>query len=139
MKAAANADAELREKGLLSETFQEKKSPEKPEEASVSIVDQIKRAQIIDEINSSEFVQKEFISSSQWGKNKTEVNSSSTSVNVVVTVPGDVNFKVDDSWKANPEKLAHPNLFDDPEVKMKKWVTKLAAIRQKKLNGIAIH
>lgn len=137
MKAAANADAELREKGLLSEAAREKKSPEKPDE--VSVADQIKRAQIIDEINSSEFVQKEFISSSQWGENKTEVNPSSTSVNAVVTVPSDVNFKVDDSWKTNPEILAHPKLFEDPEAKMKKWVTKLAAIRQKKLNGIAVH
>lgn len=67
----ANADALLREKGLLTETSKDK--PFSEELVELTIEQQLKRAQAIDDINAPSFVQQDFKSTKVWGKIKHEV------------------------------------------------------------------
>lgn len=69
----ANADALLREKGLLSDASKDAK-PLSEELVELTIEQQVKRAQAIEEINSSSFIQQDFKSTKVWGKIKHEVN-----------------------------------------------------------------
>ena len=69
----ANADALLREKGLLSETSKDSK-PLTEELVELTIEQQLKRAQAIEEINAPSFVQQDFKSTKVWGKMKHEVS-----------------------------------------------------------------
>lgn len=139
IKAAANASAELREKGLLSDV-----TP-----LTTSISDQLKRSQAIDDINAQSFVQQEFISSRQTNKTITPKSEdtfdkdSHMSAIFGLAAPklglnansADASIKKLESWKENPEMLVHESLFVDQTGKQERWLKKLFMMRKKQITS----
>jgi len=82
---------------------------------SLSFDDQLKRANEIQDIKSSDFEPKNFISA------KTLATLSLTEI----PLPSSLD------WRENPELVLHPNLFESNEAKMERWLRKLTALRRK--------
>ncbi|KFM75701.1 Serine/Arginine-related protein 53, partial [Stegodyphus mimosarum] len=100
----------------------------------LTIDQQVKRAQAIEDINASSFVQQDFKSSRSWGKTKHEVPSDgSNNVELEASVV-QTSVTVDDSWKNNPEKLVHPQLSINLDKKKEQWKEKLASMRKQLLD-----
>lgn len=156
LKAAANADAELREKGLLQNTITTTISTattttitnnQNQKSNIASVADQIKRVHAIEEINSPNFTQHSFVSGHSTTKSEKSDNNGDIhtaamfglsvyhplSTEIPVSNTG-MNKSMRDVWKNDPEKLAHENLFEDLEVKTERWKKKLIALRRKKIN-----
>uniref|UniRef100_A0A2R5LE72 Putative transcriptional coactivator caper rrm superfamily protein n=1 Tax=Ornithodoros turicata TaxID=34597 RepID=A0A2R5LE72_9ACAR len=136
IKAAANANAELREKGLLSEDAARAKL------AAPSVSEQIERAKIIDEINAPSFSQQAFVS-----RRKDEKKDSNKEVDEhTAAIFGSFESLVSATkevvplcnWREKPELLVHENLLESQEIKIERWCKKLAAERRKRVNGVAL-
>lgn len=125
----------LREKGLLSEMSKDVK-PITEELVELTIEQQLKRAQAIEEINSSSFVQQDFKSTKIWGKVKHEPPSEVNSNGIESEISGiKSSVKLDDSWKNNIELLIHPKLSEDLDKRNEKWRERLIVLREKFLNS----
>ncbi|GFS85095.1 uncharacterized protein NPIL_554721, partial [Nephila pilipes] len=128
LKAAAETDAALKGKGVLSSTMDNKSISEGVVELTVD--EQMKRARAIENINASSFVQQDFKSTRVWGKSKYEAPTDTNRNGVDIdTSDLKLSIKVDDSWKNDPEKLVHPHLFENLEEKTEKWKEKLTLMR----------
>lgn len=93
----------------------------KPE--SLSINEQMKRANDIQDINCSKnFEIKDFLSAQTISNQMKTMATLSLSE---IPLPPSLN------WKENPEIVLHPNLFESQEVKTERWIRKLMALRRK--------
>lgn len=127
LKAAAAADEKIKEQltgsaaGTGSKTHQE----------------QLQFSNAIKDIESSSFIQSSFVSNrsdkEKTGSKKEEEFSFGTAAEFKPDMAVKKILEVDDL-----SKLAHSNLFVDPEVKMDQWVERLKSLRQKKLEGEVI-
>lgn len=134
IKAAANANAELREKGLLGEESVNVGAP--------TIAEQIERAKIIDEINAPSFSQQAFVSRKKDEKKDTskEVDEHTAAIfgsleSLVLATKEVVPLC---NWREKPELLVHENLMESLDAKIERWCKKLAAERRKRVNGATL-
>ncbi|XP_023244446.1 uncharacterized protein LOC111642344, partial [Centruroides sculpturatus] len=119
LKKLANADAELREKGLLQDTTPSQKTN------VASVAEQIKRAHAIEEINSPTFTQHSFVSGHSSTKSKKSTDNNGDihtaamfglttypplSTEIPVSNTG-MKKSMRDVWKYDPEKLAYEKIF----------------------------
>lgn len=127
LKAAAAADEKIKEQLTGSSTATESKSHQ----------EQLQFSNAIKDIESSSFVQSSFVSNradkEKTGSKKEEEFSFGTAAEFKPDMAVKKILEVDDLTK-----LAHSNLFVDPEVKMDQWVERLKSLRQKKLEGEVI-
>ncbi|KAL3216883.1 hypothetical protein MRX96_032758 [Rhipicephalus microplus] len=110
IKAAATANAELRERGLLPSGSSKEGAAGSGTSTPPSVLEQLQRARLIDDINAP-LLQPAVLCFPQgtWKK----------------------GFCV---WE-KPELLIHPKLKEATEVKLERWRKKLAAERRKRING----
>lgn len=123
LKAAAAADEKIKEQTTGTKE-------------SKSHKEQLQFSNAVKEIESSSFVQSSF-SSNRTDKDKTSSKEESFSFGTAAEFKPDMAVKkileVDDL-----SKLAHSNLFVDPDVKMDQWIERLKSLRQRKLEGEVI-
>ncbi|KAK8760819.1 hypothetical protein V5799_027910 [Amblyomma americanum] len=140
IKAAANANAELRERGLLPSGSS--KEAAATSSSSPSVMEQMERARLIDDINAPSFSQQAFVSRRDHCK-KDAASSSKEVDNHAAAIFGSFESLMAASkevvplsnWREKPELLIHESLKEAPEVKLERWRKKLAAERRKRLNG----
>ncbi|GAB6028246.1 hypothetical protein CHUAL_002433 [Chamberlinius hualienensis] len=140
LKAAAEADAQLREKGILPNgricINSVKDTIPVPTTSNgadnLTIQEQINRVQAIDLINAPGFAPQEFYSDRQVS-NHGSTDHSNYDAQLTTKLLGNPVIE-----KLMQNELAHENLFADKEIRQEKWVRKLYTMRLKKLNGEAM-
>lgn len=146
LKAAAEADAQLREKGILPAGNETK---EKAVTAAplLTVQEQISRAQAIDVINAPEFQPQEFKSKKSLPKGSSLVNSPADDHSTAIFGSNMESKVIEDRIVTKPnvildrlvrDQLVHENLFADATAKQERWVKKLYSMRQRRLNGEAM-
>lgn len=128
LKAAAAADEKLRIRESTSST---------PSDAQTF-------AHAVAAIESNSFVQSNF-KTSRVAKVKDEAAETQANHDDAIfgsltvsgfTIKPDLDNK---PLQFDQESIIHPSLYIDPEEKMDKWISRLAQLRQKKLEGDAMH
>lgn len=148
LKAAAEADAQLRQKGILPPggkkpdlNSKDKLPSAKAEERTVQ--EQFYRAQAIDSINAAGFEPQAFISDRSLPRAK-NATSHPDDHSAVIFGSNLESKAVENRVKLTPnavldqlmkDQLIHENLFADMAAKQERWVRKLYNMRQKRLNG----
>ncbi|XP_037562493.1 serine/arginine repetitive matrix protein 1-like [Dermacentor silvarum] len=144
IKAAATASAELRERGLLpTGSSKEGAATESGTNTPPSVLEQLERARLIDDINAPSFSQQSFVSRREHGKKDTAASTSKVVDNHAAAIFGSFESLMAaakevvplSNWREKPDLLIHPNLKEAPEVKLERWRKKLAAERRKRVNG----
>ncbi|KAI0240688.1 hypothetical protein LSAT2_008566 [Lamellibrachia satsuma] len=126
LKAAAAADKQLKDQGLLAGNV-----PHKTEAAILSLAEQQSRAQAINDIESDTFVPAMFKSTRGQSSSQTpDVNTSHdsaifglSSASKTTNIGAIVCMKM--------ESIMHPNLYVSSEEKMERWKEKLGRMRKK--------
>lgn len=144
IKAAATANAELRERGFLSAgTSGGQGAAAAGSSPGPTVLEQMERARLIEDINAPSFSQQAFVSRRDQA-NKKEASGASKEVdNHAAAIFGSFESLVAaakevvplSNWREKPELLIHDSLREAAEVKMERWRKKLAAERRKRLNG----
>lgn len=136
IKAAAIANAELREKGLLSEEAAQLRL------ATPSMSEQLERAKIIDEINAPSFTQQSFTSRRKDEKKDPSRDMDEHTAAIFGSLECLANATKEVvplcNWREKPELLVHENLLESTESKLDRWRKKLSAERRKRINGVAL-
>ncbi|XP_077554381.1 uncharacterized protein LOC144169213 isoform X2 [Haemaphysalis longicornis] len=108
-----------------------------------TVLEQMERARLIEDINAPSFSQQAFVSRRDQA-NKKEASGASKEVdNHAAAIFGSFESLVAaakevvplSNWREKPELLIHDSLREAAEVKMERWRKKLAAERRKRLNG----
>lgn len=131
LKAAAATDERLRKEGLL---------PSNVGRTTTSVEEQVRRQQAIKDIDGEAFVQQTFTSNrDQIKTNETTIIAPNHENAMFSNVPmsyGTTDIKP--TVFKDADSLMHPNLYEDQEAKMDRWISKLTAMRRKKLEGVAM-
>lgn len=146
LKAAADADAQLREQGVLTGQFGGRKwepdDVDKEQQPVRSFKEQLDRAKAIDEINAPGFDAKPFMTgtiltpSAEEEKEKLEHHDAAI-FGTNPNVESRISDKLDLS-DLDKDNIAHENFFIDPAIKEERWIKKLMNMRQRQLNGEAM-
>jgi len=132
LKAAAEADAQLREKGVL--TSRNRPTKEKTSEP-LSFQEQINRSDAINQINAPGFAPQDFISNADKLQTNDPSGSSATDLFSYDNQQANKSSITATMEKLVQCELAHENLFANKELRQEKWVRRLYTMRQKRLNG----
>ncbi|XP_037285343.2 uncharacterized protein LOC119178252 [Rhipicephalus microplus] len=143
IKAAATANAELRERGLLPSGSSKEGAAGSGTSTPPSVLEQLQRARLIDDINAPSFSQQSFVSRREHGKKDSVSGTSKVVDNHTAAIFGSFESLVSaakevvplSNWREKPELLIHPKLKEATEVKLERWRKKLAAERRKRING----
>lgn len=143
IKAAATANAELRERGLLPSGSSKEGAAGSGASTPPSVLEQLERARLIDDINAPSFSQQSFVSRREHGKKDSAAGISKVVDNHAAAIFGSFESLVSaakevvplSNWREKPELLIHPKLKEATEVKLERWRKKLAAERRKRVNG----
>uniref|UniRef100_L7LX57 Putative splicing factor sc35 n=1 Tax=Rhipicephalus pulchellus TaxID=72859 RepID=L7LX57_RHIPC len=143
IKAAATANAELRVRGLLPSGSSKEGAAGSGASTPPSVLEQLERARLIDDINAPSFSQQSFVSRREHGKKDSAAGSSKVVDNHAAAIFGSFESLVSaakevvplSNWREKPELLIHPKLKEVTEVKLERWRKKLAAERRKRVNG----
>ncbi|KAG1659947.1 Serine/Arginine-related protein 53 [Nymphon striatum] len=132
LKAAADADAQLRGIGAL----EPKNEPESELPASLSISSQISRANAIEEISSTEFRPRNFVSSRGAPKHEEESSGHETAIFGKAIVSTDIGSTLNTNVLILDENnLADEKLFLNVDKKKERWLKKLAEMRKSILSS----
>lgn len=144
IKAAATASAELRERGFLSAgTSGGQGAGASGISSGPTVLEQMERARLIEDINAPSFSQQAFVSRRDQANKKDGPGASKEMDNHAAAIFGSFESLVAaakevvplSNWREKPELLIHDSLREAAEVKMERWRKKLAAERRKRLNG----
>lgn len=143
IKAAATANAELRERGLLPSGSSKEGAAGSGASTPPSVLEQLERARLIDDINAPSFSQQSFVSRRDHVKKDSAASSSKIVDNHAAAIFGSFESLISaakevvplSNWREKPELLIHPKLKEQTEVKLERWRKKLAAERRKRVNG----
>lgn len=154
LKAAADADAALREQGILLGKGKAWNYEEEEEKLAstrlpqLSGIEQMDRAKALDAINAPGFQQASFrtgsksVTPSQAGDKLSLGNHDAAMFGVGTdpNIPGIDGFGIaaPTNIVIDKDSIAHENLFVDSSIKEERWIRKLMFMRQRKLNGEAM-
>ncbi|KAH6938757.1 hypothetical protein HPB50_012416 [Hyalomma asiaticum] len=139
----ATANAELRERGLLPSGSSKEGAAGSGASTPPSVLEQLERARLIDDINAPSFSQQSFVSRRDHVKKDSAASSSKVVDNHAAAIFGSFESLISaakevvplSNWREKPELLIHPKLKEPTEVKLERWRKKLAAERRKRVNG----
>ncbi|KAH7961281.1 hypothetical protein HPB52_006674 [Rhipicephalus sanguineus] len=118
IKAAATANAELRERGLLPSGSSKEGAAGSGASTPPSVLEQLERARLIDDINAPSFSQQSFVSRREHGKKDSAAGTSKVVDNHAAAIFGSFESLVSaakevvplSNWREKPELLIHPKV-----------------------------
>jgi len=150
LEAAAHADAQLREQGVLAGSkgsttasqarakLQHEVETDRKPPASLSIGEQMSRAKTVLDMDAPGFQQQTFTSSRSTSGSKSK-SSDSAFGTAGEFEQEDSKSSVQAALRKIPDGLAHDNLYGDEKARQEKWVRKLLAMRQRKANSTSVY